>query len=50
MSEENLKELLVLAKKAMTIISVEGRNKEFVYDLRDLIRKIEAERADVRDQ
>lgn len=41
MTEELQKELLEAAKKALTIISVEGKNIDFVFYLRDLIKKCE---------
>jgi len=41
MAEEDIKELLEAAKKALKIISVEGKNIDFVFYLRDLIRKCE---------
>jgi hypothetical protein len=50
MTEEDQKKLLELAKKALTIISVvrNKKNRDFVFELRDLIRKIEAENNDRR--
>jgi hypothetical protein len=43
MTEETLKKLLELSKKAMTIISIAGQNHDLVFELRDLIRKAESE-------
>jgi hypothetical protein len=43
--EETQKELIAAAKKALAIISVEGKNQDFVFELRDLIRKYEAKDA-----
>ena len=43
MEEETLKKLLEASKKALTIISVSGKDQEFVFELRDLIRKAESE-------
>lgn len=43
MEEETQKKLLEAAKKAMTIISVAGKDHEFVFEFRDLIRKAESE-------
>ena len=43
MEEETLKKLLEASKKALTIISVAGKDQEFVFELRDLIRKAESE-------
>lgn len=36
-------ELLAAAKKALTIISVAGKETDFVFELRDIIRKVENE-------
>jgi hypothetical protein len=44
MTEETLKELIEVAKKAMKAISVAGLNQDLVFEIRDLIRKIEAEK------
>ena len=41
MTEELQKDLLEAAKKALTIISIDGKNTDFVFYLRDLIRKCE---------
>jgi len=41
MEEETMKELIEALKKAMTIISVAGNDHDFVFELRDLIRKTE---------
>ena len=48
MTEQTQKELLTAAKKALTIISVARKRKErdFVFELRDLIRKAESENKD----
>jgi hypothetical protein len=43
MEEETQKRLIEAAKKAMTIISVAGKDHEFVFEFRDLIRKAESE-------
>lgn len=43
MEEETQKKLLEASKKALTIISVSGKDQEFVFELRDLIRKAESE-------
>jgi hypothetical protein len=43
MTEETLKKLLETSKKALKIISVAGKDHEFVFELRDLIRKAESE-------
>lgn len=43
MTEQTQKELIAAAKKALTIISVAGKDPDFVFELRDLIRKCEAE-------
>jgi hypothetical protein len=37
-------ELLAASKKALKLISVAGLDKDFVFHLRDIIRKIEAEK------
>ncbi len=37
-------ELLAAAKKALTIIAVAGKETDFVFELRDIIRKVENER------
>lgn len=41
MTEEDQKKLLVAAKKALKIISVARLDIDFVFELRDLIRKCE---------
>lgn len=41
---DSQEQLLDAAKKAMKIISVAGLDTNFVFHLRDLIRKIEAEK------
>jgi len=41
---ETQKELLAAAKKALTIIAVAGKDEDFVFELRDIIRKVENER------
>jgi hypothetical protein len=43
MEEETLKKLIEASKKALTIISVAGKDNEFVFELRDLIRKADSE-------
>jgi len=43
MEEETMKELLEALKKALTIISVAGNDHDFVFELRDLIRKTDSE-------
>jgi hypothetical protein len=43
MEEETQKKLLEAAKKAMAIISVAGKDHEFVFEFRDLIRKADSE-------
>lgn len=43
MNEETLKELIDLSKKAMKIVSMAGKNRDLVFDLRDVIRKAESE-------
>lgn len=43
MEEETQKKLIQASKKALTIISVAGKDQEFVFELRDLIRKAESE-------
>lgn len=43
MTEETQKKLLALSKKAMTIISIAGKNRDLVFEFRDLIRKAESE-------
>lgn len=43
MKKETEKDLIEAAKKAMKIISVAGKNEDFVFELRDLIRKAESE-------
>lgn len=44
MTEETLKELIDAAKKAMKIISMAGLDHDLVFEIRDLIRKIESEK------
>jgi hypothetical protein len=46
MTEETQKELIALAKKALSIISMAGKDTDFVFDFRDLIRKAESEMKD----
>jgi hypothetical protein len=41
---EAQKELLETAKRALKIIAVEGKETDFVFELRDIIRKVENER------
>lgn len=41
MDEKTQMELLQAAKKALAIVSMTGKNKELVYELRDIIRKAE---------
>lgn len=41
---DSQEELLEASKKALKIIAVAGLNKDFVFHLRDIIRKIEAEK------
>jgi len=41
---EGQKELLAAAKKALAIIAVAGKETDFVFELRDIIRKVENER------
>lgn len=41
MTEEMQKELLRLAKQAMVFISVNCEDRDFVFEFRDVIRKIE---------
>lgn len=50
MNEETQKELLKLSKKALSIVSMHGgrKNRDFVFELRDLIRQIEKEIQDGR--
>lgn len=43
MSENSQKKLIQLAKKALSIISINGKNEDFVYELRDFIRQVEKE-------
>jgi hypothetical protein len=43
MTEETQKELLALSKRALTLISVSGVEPDFVFVLRDIIRKAESE-------
>jgi hypothetical protein len=43
MEEETLKKFIEASKKALTIISVAGKDHEFVFEFRDLIRKAESE-------
>jgi hypothetical protein len=43
MNEETQNQLIIAAKKALKIISVAGSDSEFVFELRDIIRKAEAE-------
>lgn len=42
MDADTKRQLIEAAKKALTIISVAGNNTDFVFELRDLIRKAEA--------
>jgi len=49
MKSETQKELLEVSKKALMIISVDGRHSDFVFKLRDLIRKCESEDKDERE-
>lgn len=41
MDDATQKELLVAAKKALKIIAAAGQNEDFVFELRDLLRKAE---------
>ena len=41
---EGQQELLAAAKKALAIIAVAGKETDFVFELRDIIRKVENER------
>lgn len=50
MKEETQKELIAAAKKALTIISMAGKDTDFVFEFRDLIRKAESEIKDVRGE
>jgi hypothetical protein len=43
MSNDSQKQLIKLAKKALSIISINGKNEDFVYELRDFIRQVEKE-------
>lgn len=43
MTKETQKELLAAAKKAMAMISIARLDVNFVFELRDLIRKCESE-------
>jgi hypothetical protein len=43
MDEETQKELVRLAKQALTVIAVGRRDENLLYSLRDVIRRIEAE-------
>ena len=43
MTEETQKELLAASKRALTLISVSGVEPDFVFVLRDIIRKAESE-------
>lgn len=44
MTEETQKQLILAAKEALKIISVAGKNSDFVFELRDIIRKAESEK------
>lgn len=50
MDEQKQKELLRLSKQALSIVSIKGgrKNRDFVFELRDLIRQIEKEFQDGR--
>jgi len=41
MDEETQTRLLDAAKKALKVVAVTGKHEELVYELRDLIRKVE---------
>lgn len=43
MTEETQKQLIEASKKALKIISVMGKESDFVFELRDIIRKAESE-------
>lgn len=44
MTEETQNQLIEAAKDALKIISIQGKNTEFVFKFRDLIRKAESEK------
>jgi hypothetical protein len=41
MDEKTQAELLQAAKKALAVVSMTGKYEELVYELRDIIRKVE---------
>lgn len=43
MTEQTQSELLAVAKEAMKLISVHGIDSDFVFKIRDIIRKVEQE-------
>lgn len=49
MGEDTQRELLRLAKRAMTIVSVNMLDEDLVFELRDTIRKAEAEMKEGKD-
>lgn len=48
MKEQTQLDLLAVAKRAMTIISVNGIDPDFVFEIRDIIRQAEQEVKDGR--
>lgn len=43
MSEETQMELLKVSKKALVLLSLESKDRDFVFTIRDIIRKAEKE-------
>lgn len=41
MDEETQRALLEAAKKALAVVSITGKHEDLVYELRDIIRKVE---------
>lgn len=50
MTEETVTELLRLSKKAMVFLSVNCKDRDFVFQMRDIIRKADSEMKGENDE